>query len=166
MDISALWQTALPFLRDGIRYGLAAGLLAGGIAWVIVNNPDYLFRAVGGFLAGVVLGGLLYGSQVATAWGHILAAAGAPLPQRIVKDVIFLALKMFSSGLIGALFLLLVSAPMDALLGGLTGSITGIFLGTLLSIAIRWMALPFDSLLYAPLVGLLVLIGYTIYGSL
>lgn len=166
MDITAIWHTILPFLQDGIRYGLTAGALAGGITWVIINNPDSLFRAVGGFLLGAVLGGLLYGNMVAATWGRILAAAGSPLPHRLALDVIILALKMFTTGLMGALLLLFINAPIDAILGGLTGAVTGILLGALLRAVIQWMGFPAESLLYPPLIGLLVLIGYTIYGSI
>ncbi len=166
MDISTLWQTILPFLQDGIRYGLTAGLLAGGITWAIINDPEGLFRAVGGFLLGAVLGGFLYGPLVATTWGQILAAAGAPLPQRLTADIIMLALKMFTTGLAGALLLLFINAPMDAILGSLTGAVVGILLGALLRAVIYWMGLPVESFLYSPLIGLLVLIGYTIYGSI
>ncbi len=166
MDISALWQTILPFLQDGIRYGLTVGILVGGISWAIINDPEGLFRAVGGFLLGFVLGGFLYGHQVATTWGQILAAAGAPLPQQLTTGIIILAMKMLTTGLAGALLLLLISTPIDAFLGSMTGAVVGILLGALLRALIQWLGFPLESFLYPPLIGLLVLIGYTIYGSI
>ncbi|GAB4521528.1 MAG: hypothetical protein Fur0018_02130 [Anaerolineales bacterium] len=156
----------LPFLRDGTQYGLAAGILAGGLTWSLINNADYLFRAAMGFLLGMVIGGLLVGADLAHAWGQILAAAGNPMPQRLVQDVIHLAVTILVSGLGGALFFMLVSAPRDTVLGILFGALAGLVLGIILAIVIQYTGLVLNPLFYPPLIGLLVLVLFSVFGGM
>ncbi len=155
----------IPLLSVGAQYGLAAGILAGGLAQSLINNADYLFRAVMGFLLGMVVGGLMIGKDLVMASRQLLASAGGPLPQSIVQSVIQMSVTLLVAGLVGGLFFMLISAPRDAILGILFGALTGLVLGVILAIVIQYTGLSFPPLFYPPFIGLLVLVLFSAFGS-
>lgn len=156
----------IPILSAGAQYGLAAGILAGGLTQSLINNADYLFRAVMGFLLGMVIGGLVIGKDLVSTSHQLLATAGGPLPQSIVQSVIQMAVTLLVAGLMGGLFFMLISAPRDTILGILFGALTGLVLGVILALVIQYTGLSLPSLFYPPFIGLLVLVLFAGVGSM
>ncbi len=156
----------IPILGAGAQYGLAAGILVGGLTQSLINNADYLFRAVMGFLLGMVIGGLAIGKNLALASRQLLEAAGGPLPPSIVQSVIQMAVTLLVAGLIGGLLFMLISAPRDTILGILFGALTGLLLGVILALVIQYTGLSLPSLFYPPFIGLLVLVLFAAVGSM
>jgi len=148
-----------------MRYGLLAGLLVGGITWVIINNPEYLFRAIFGLALGGVAAGLINAPSLVQNWNLLKAAAGQAMPHNVVQDIIALGLQIFAGGMIGMLAALGISAPRDAIIGALTGIVTGTLFGALLHYTLQATGRALDPLFYPMIIGLLTLVVYAVLGS-
>ncbi len=162
MDFQSFLASAQVFVKFGIQYGLLTGLLVGGITWAILNYPEYLFRAVFGLFLGLVIAGLIYAPLLAQNFRLLRAAAGGPMPQGTVRDIIDLLLKMGIGALAGALLTLLISAPRETILGILFGTIAGIFLGGLVVTILPGIV---DPRYYPAIVGLLTMVVFVVFGS-
>ncbi len=153
------------YLLWGAKYGLPAGLLVGGITWVIINNPEYLFRALFGLALGGVAAGLIYAPDMVRNANLLRAAAGSTMPHNVVQNMIDLTLKIFTGGMVGMLGALGVSAPRDAIIGALIGIIAGTLFGALLYFTLQSTGLALNPLFYPLIIGLLTLVSYAILGS-
>lgn len=152
-------------LGRGLQLGLVAGIIAGAITWGIIKTPIYLFRAVFGFVLGGV-GFLLVRGQVLTGlWRQITAAAGGAIPRQLAAETISFGVDALVWGLIGAVAILVVNAPSNTVRGAFMGGLLGIFLGIVLQVILSVMDLPFDSIYYAPGIGVLVLVIFSVFGA-
>lgn len=162
MDFQHLLTSAQAFLRPGVQYGLLAGLLVGGITWAIINYPEYLFRGVFGLFLGFAIAGMVYASALAHNFQALRAAAGGPTPQGTVHGIIDLLLKMAGGGLVGALLIMIISAPRETILGLLFGAILGTILGGLMPVFLGALV---DKRYFPAAIGLLTMIIFVVFGS-
>jgi hypothetical protein len=152
-------------LIRGIQVGLVAGLLAGAITWSIIKMPESLFKGLFGFILGFIGFALFRGQDLAELWGQMRAIAGGSIPRVLAEYTINLGYQAIIGGLIGMVFVLAISGPANTIRGAMIGGLLGTIIGIILQIVVTMTGLPIDSIYYAPLSGLIVLIVFAVFGA-
>lgn len=149
----------------GIQSGLLPGLLAGAITWSVMKTPETLFRGAFGFILGFLGFALLRGQDLSSLWSQIAATAGGAVPRSVAEYTINIGVQAVVAGLIGATLVLAVSSPLNTIRGALLGALLGTFIGIVLHVLASVTSLPLESIYYAPLVGLIVLVVFAVFGA-
>jgi hypothetical protein len=157
--------TIVDMLSRGLQLGLVAGIIAGAITWGIIKTPEYIFRAVFGFVLGGIGFILVRGQVFTTLWRQITDTAGGAIPTQIATQTINFGMDALMWGLIGAIAILAINSPSNTIRGGLIGGVLGIFFGITLHVILTVMDLPIDSIYYSPGIGVLTLVAFSVFGA-
>jgi hypothetical protein len=155
----------LDFIVRGVQIGLMAGVLAGAITWSIMKTPESIFRGLFGFALGFIGFAIFRGQEVGGLWDQFAAAAGGAIPRGVAQTTINLALEAAVAGLVGASLVLAVGNPSNTVRGALLGGLLGVFVGILLQVIIVLTGMPLEALYYSPLVGMVVLVVFAVFGA-
>ena len=158
-------EILLQLFAGGMTIGLLAGVISGAISWTIIKTPEAFFRGIFGLVLGALFMALWKGSEVAQIYTQIMNTAGRAMPPSFVLTVIDMVIDILVGGLIGAVVILGVFSPSTVILGGLVGGLAGTLLGVTMQVIITYASIPVNALFYPPIIGIIVLIGFTLFGS-
>lgn len=158
-------EIILQLLAGGMTIGLLAGVISGATTWTIMKTPEAFFRGIFGLVLGALFMGFWKGSAIVQLYTQVMNSAGRAMPPSMVMSVINMVIDILVGGLIGAVVLLGIFSPSTVILGGLVGGLAGTLIGVAMQVIITYAAIPINPLFYSPIVGLLVLVGFALFGS-